>query len=107
MRGDFREFNDWISSAEKATWSVAKLAKLINVSPRTLEMYFAAVMGQPPKSWMLEQRQRKAWVLLNEGYLVKQVAVEVGYKHSTHFSREFKKYWGYSPTRKVEETAFI
>jgi len=104
MRKDSLKINDWISFAEKATWSAATLAKFVNVSRRTLETHFVATTGQPPKKWMLEQRQRKAALLLEEGYLVKQVAVETGYKHSTHFSREFKKYWGYSPTRTLRKT---
>ena len=85
--------------ATEGNWSVAELARFCNVGVRTLETYFVKAMGKTPKAWLQERRQKKAAGLLQDGWLVKEVAIQLGYKHSTHFSREFKKYWGYSPTQ--------
>src|SRR6185437_6711921 len=85
--------------ASQAIWSVANLAKLCGVSERTLETHFRQNMGRTPKSWLSEHRQKLAAALLREGCLVKEVATQLGYKHPTHFSREFRKYWGSPPTR--------
>lgn len=89
---------DRLELAIQANWSVLRLAKLCGVSVRKLERDFHKMMEQSTKTWLLEQRQRLAMELLQNGWLVKEVAIELGYKHPHHFSRDFKKYWGICPT---------
>jgi AraC-like DNA-binding protein len=93
------KFQDWEGMVQHSNWCAAALAKQCRVSVRTLERYFRQKMGRSPKAWLDEQRQRKAVELLSRGLSVKETAICLGYKHSTHFSREFKKYWGLCPTR--------
>jgi AraC-like DNA-binding protein len=93
------EEQEWLKLAQQAGWSVCKLAKLCNVSMRGLELHFHRQMGMPPKTWLMEQRQQCAVEFLRDGSLVKEVAAQLAYKHPNHFSREFSKRWGHSPTQ--------
>jgi transcriptional regulator GlxA family with amidase domain len=88
----------------QANWSVAALAELCGVSVRTLERHFWEACGKKPKAWLAEQRQRQALELIKDGSSVKETAAQLGYKHSTHLSRAFKRYWGDCPTRLNEKT---
>lgn len=90
---------NWLDLARKANWSVNEMAKLCNVSARTLQLHFLKAIGETPKNWMVRQRQIQAIGLLNSGASVKEAAAKLGYKHAHHFSREFKKISGHSPTR--------
>ena len=90
---------NWLELAKKANWSVTKLAKLCDVSSRTLERYFFKTNGKTPKAWLSEQRQHKAMEFLRDGTPVKQTAAVLNYKYANHLSRDFKRYWGYCPTK--------
>src|SRR5579872_2116061 len=89
---------DWGEMAEQAAWSVAHLAKLCRVSVRSLERYFATEMGKSPKAWLIEQRQKRARELLRDRCTVKETAVFLSFKHSSHLTNAFKNHWGHSPT---------
>jgi AraC-like DNA-binding protein len=86
--------------ASEANWSVANLAELCDVSVRTLERHFISKTGKSPKRWLSEQRQNEAKAHLAHGASVKETAARLGYKHPQHFSRQFKQFYGVSPTAK-------
>ncbi|MGN6556310.1 MAG: helix-turn-helix transcriptional regulator [Verrucomicrobiota bacterium] len=94
-----QRIQNWPELAELAKWSVTGLAKRCGLSKRALQRHFQNNVGKPPKAWLLEARQKRAIKLL-ETLSVKETAAALGYRHATHFSREFKKYWGYSPVEK-------
>jgi AraC family transcriptional regulator len=96
MNTRLHHIQNWPELAQQVKWSAAALAKKCGVSVRTLERYFFNHMGKGPKAWLSEQRQNQAIELLQKGCSVKETAACVGYKHATHFSREFKRYWGCS-----------
>lgn len=99
MNGRLHQIQNWSELAQRVNWSVAALATECNISVRTLERYFLKAMGRHPQAWLCEQRQQQAIVLLRNGCNVKKTATLLGYKHATHFSREFKKHWGHAPTK--------
>lgn len=90
---------DWPELAKKASWSVAKMARLCEVSSRTLERRLFESVGKSPRVWLTQQRQEQAIGLLEEGLSVKEVAVILEYKHPQHFSRAFRKYWNNCPSQ--------
>lgn len=98
MNTKMQYVENWLELAEKANWSVSALAKSCGVSPRTLERHFRIKMKISPKSWLAEERQKRALVFLNCGYSVKETALQLGYRHPHHFSRGFKRRWNCSPT---------
>jgi AraC-like DNA-binding protein len=105
MNGRLQWIKKWEELARQANWSAATLAKKCGVSLRTLERYFLKAMGKHPQTWLCEQRQRQAIELLRDGCNVTKTATLLGYKHATHFSREFKKYWGHVPTENGYDSA--
>jgi transcriptional regulator GlxA family with amidase domain len=99
MNTKVNHIQNWPELALQAKWSASALAKKCNVSLRTLERHFVKHMGKSPKKWLSEQRQLRAVELLQDGNSVKETAGYLGYKHATHFSREFKDHWAYLPTQ--------
>jgi AraC-like DNA-binding protein len=91
----------WRIVAQQVDWSVTKLAKHFRVSVRKLEYDFLETVGRTPKAWLTEQRQKKAMKFLRNGISVKETAFRLNYKHGSTFSREFKKYWGRTPSDAV------
>lgn len=92
---------NWQRLAQEADWSVSTLAEVCHVSVRTLERHFRATIGKSPKFWLTDHRQRQALELLRNGHSVKETALELGYRHPNHFSRDFARNWGVCPTKYV------
>ena len=101
MNSKLNHINNWPERARQANWSAAALAKLCDVSVRTLERFFLKEMGENPKKWLLTQRNVKATGLLKGGLSVKETAGNLGYGHFNNFSRDYKVYTGCCPTDKV------
>jgi len=100
MNTKLNTIQNWPERANHANWSVSGLSKLCGVSRRTLERYFLKHIGKSPKAWLAEQRQQQAIELLQEGNTVKETANCLQYKHPSHLTNGFKKYWGHCPTER-------
>jgi len=98
MSNRLEQIQNWPELAEQAQWSVSALAKKCGVSVRTLERHFIQQMGKSPKVWLTGQRQEQARKLLKGGWRVKEVANLLIYKHSSHFTNDFKQHWGQCPS---------
>lgn len=78
---------------------VNSLASMVNMSASTFHRAFKEVTSSSPIQYLKKIRLTKARSLLVESsYRVNEAASEVGYESSTQFSREFKRYYGSSPT---------
>jgi AraC family transcriptional regulator len=102
MNSRLQYIQNWPMLAQKANWSAAILAKECGVSLRTLERYFNKTFSKSPHDWLSGDRHQRAIALLQSGDAVKGIAAYLGYKHATHFSREFKVHYGRCPTTKAE-----
>lgn len=79
--------------------SVDDIAKHFNTTEKTLNRLFKSSYGLTISKFILKCRMDKALELLQmNGLQTGETANFVGYKSLHHFSREFKKYFGYSPT---------
>ena len=84
--------------------TISDIAYNLRISPNYLSTIFKEIIGQSPKQYLGQMRMERAIKLLKRSNIkVKQVALDVGYKDQLHFSREFKKYWGYSPSLAKKE----
>jgi len=75
---------------------VLALAKACNVSVRTLERFF---LHESPRCWLKRVRLLRAVGLLRDGRNIKETSACLGYEDPSHFSREFKKYYGTTPKK--------
>ncbi len=100
MNTKLKSVQDWLELAQEVNWSSRELANVCQVSVRTLERFFLKNYGKTPKTWLVEQRQKRAAALLEDGMTVKETAAVLGYRYSNQFSREFGAFWGYTPTQK-------
>jgi transcriptional regulator GlxA family with amidase domain len=100
MDNQLGNIRNWPERARQADGSAAVLAKNCGVSLRTLQRFFPINMGKSPKAWLSEQWMLHANEQLRVEASVKNAAINLGYKHPTHFSRDFKLQCGHCPTAK-------
>ncbi len=90
---------EWSQMAKKSAYRAAMLAKELHVSQRQLRRYTRNIFGRSPQNWLNEQRLVHAAEMLKRTRTAKAVAFQLGFKQPSHFSREFKRHYGVSPTR--------
>ncbi|WP_159888640.1 AraC family transcriptional regulator [Paenibacillus puerhi] len=77
-----------------------KLAERARLSPRYFSRRFKETMGQTVESYIISARIERAEHLLRfNGMNVSEVAEALGYNNIHYFSRQFKQYRGFSPSR--------
>ena|SRR5262249_50613276 len=89
------------SLASEASFEPGRLAKIAEISLRQLERYFAMDFSATPKVWLRKQRMELACKLLSEAHSVKDTAYVLCYRYPSHFCREFKRYYGMTPSQFV------
>jgi AraC-like DNA-binding protein len=94
---------EWRRLGRSAGFRAAKLAELAGVSLRTLQRYFRAQYGVTVSEWLTSIRLSEASERIRAGGRVKEVALDLGYKQLSHFSREFKRAYGKPPSRLSHE----
>ncbi|GGD94976.1 response regulator [Paenibacillus nasutitermitis] len=75
------------------TLSLYELSDRLYVNYSYLSRIFKKIIGESFSEYVLRLRMEKAKELLLAGYLVYDVAQQVGYKHVNYFSKLFAKYW--------------
>lgn len=78
--------------------SLAELAQSVNLSVWRLCHIFKSDVGMPPIRYLRLLRMERAKDLLESSFLsVKEIAYQVGLNDESHFVRDFKSTYGYSP----------
>ncbi|WP_059102607.1 response regulator transcription factor [Shouchella shacheensis] len=84
--------------------SIHKIAEEVKLSRNYLGQLFMKVVGETFKSYLTRVRMEKAKQILVEGeLLVYEVAEAVGYKQVPYFTKQFKHYFGCSPTELLKK----
>lgn len=79
--------------------NVDELSSLVNMSPSAFHRAFNEVTASSPIQYIKKIRLNRARELMLDRKLrVSEAAMEVGYESPTQFSREFKRYYGSSPS---------
>lgn len=91
--------HEWHHLARSAGYKASHLADLSGVSLRTLQRHFRSRYGVTVSDWLKTVRMREAVIRIRAGVRVKEIALDLGYKQLSHFSREFKRAHGTPPTR--------
>jgi AraC-like DNA-binding protein len=97
---------DWVAmmlrEAEDSQPTLDELARILNISARTLDRYLARE-GVSFRDLALAIRNERACELLASGkHPVSQIAYRLGYSDMANFSRSFKKSNGISPSAYME-----
>lgn len=95
----------WPELAHGAGYCVAVLAAQCSVSTRQLERFIREKMANTPHKWLRKMRLDRAVRLLQQQKPLKQIADELGYSSSAHFSRDFKSFFGMTPSQFLSQAA--
>ena len=83
----------------KHQWKVEEMAGFIELSNPHLQKLFKTQMGMPPIAYVRELRLEKARELLESTFRrVNQIGYEIGMPNDSHFTRDFKRRYGVTPT---------
>lgn len=79
--------------------TLTEFAQSVNLSVWRLSHIFKSDVGMPPIKYLKLLRMERAKGLLESSFLsVKEIAFRVGLNDESHFVRDFKLTYGYSPT---------
>ncbi|WP_154647985.1 helix-turn-helix domain-containing protein [Pedobacter arcticus] len=88
-----------IESNINEVYSLAYLARVAGTNEQYLKKHFKILFGSTVFGYMLACKMEKAKELLSTGkHKITEVSETVGYKHATHFTTAFKKFFGYLPS---------
>lgn len=75
-----------------------ELSELFYITPKTLTREFQMLFEKTVLEYIRDARMERAHYLLSYTNLsIHEVAEKIGYPHHSHFSRDFKNKYGYSP----------
>lgn len=81
------------------TWRVADVSDLAGLSPSQLHRRFLERVGATPMDWIRRERMNAAKrLLVQSDEPISSVAARCGYPDPFHFSRDFRRVTGQSPT---------
>lgn len=86
----FRLLRGEIFSSLSADWSVANMAKRINLSESHFYVLYKKIYGITPTADLINAKMISAKNMLMRNMLIDDIALNLGYKNTTHFIRQFK-----------------
>lgn len=85
---------------------IARFAQMTGRSVSTFQRDFHKHFGLAPAAWLLQKRLEAAHAaLLTPGKRTMDVYLEVGFEDVAHFSRSFKRAFGYNPSQTAQHFA--
>ncbi|NJB72693.1 AraC-like DNA-binding protein [Saonia flava] len=89
-----------IKSNLHKNFSLLELASEVGINSGTLNKEFIRIFGYSVKEFGTSEKMTQAKFMLdNSERMIYQIAEEVGYKNSTHFTAAFKRKFGITPKR--------
>jgi len=82
------------------TFSLKELAHEVGTNENSLKNNFKKVFGNTVFGYLHDYKMERSKKMLVSGKtLISEISESVGYKHATHFTAAFKKYFGFLPTK--------
>jgi transcriptional regulator GlxA family with amidase domain len=80
-------------------FSLGEMAQSVNLSPPYFCYLFKSITGVPPAKYLKTLRMQQAATLLTTTFLsVKEIVSRVGCSDDSHFVRDFKRFYGVTPS---------
>jgi len=79
-------------------FSLDELAKNSGLSKFHFLRVFKKELGITPHSFIINERLNKAEKLIRNGTPIAEASLLVGFNDQSHFTRNFKRYYGYTPS---------
>jgi len=98
MSSRLDRITDWEMLGKQCGFSATRMAEQCGISTRQLRWYFQACRGFALKKWLDDLRAEAAVEMLERGEPVKSIAVDLGFKQRSHFSKFFKRVTGIAPS---------
>lgn len=90
---------DYIEANYQEGITSSDVAEAVGYSSAYLTHQVAKQTGKPINVWIIKRRMVAALALLkNTHQTIEEIAAQVGYKDTCHFSRQFRQHHGLSPT---------
>lgn len=99
-----RRVRDFLHAEFTQKISLDQIADIAGLSRYHVHKAFRASVGVPPHTYLTQLRLERARALLSRGWLVAEVAVEVGFYDQSHFSRSFRKHFGTTPSHFAQQS---
>ena len=81
------------------SFSLGQMAESVNLSPPYFCYLFKSITGVPPARYLKTLRMQQAATLLTTTFLsVKEIVRCVGCTDESHFVRDFKRFYGVTPS---------
>lgn len=95
-----QEVKEILISNVSSQLSLRTLAHMVGTNEFNLKKNFKSAFGTTVYGYLNQHKMEKAKAMLVEGDAkISEVSSKMGYKHATHFTSAFKKYFGYLPTK--------
>jgi AraC family transcriptional regulator len=89
---------DYIHTHLNRDLSLGELASVINISPTYFANLFKQAMGISPHQYVIQQRVKRAEVMLKRTDLaIADIALQVGFSSQSHLTQHFKRFTGMTP----------
>jgi len=105
-RGQKKEALDYVDTVIEAVkndighwWTIEEMAKLAQVSTCKFRRDFLYKTGMLPKNYVEAMKMKVASGMLSSACNVSATAERLGYRDQYHFSKRYKHFFGYPPSR--------
>jgi YesN/AraC family two-component response regulator len=96
--GPMQALFDFIEANYHRPITLSEVAQSVGYSPAYLTSQVGNLTGRTVNRWIIERRMAAARDLLLQGdRTIEDIATTIGYQHTCHFSRQFRKYHGKAP----------
>ncbi len=90
---------DFIGDSIEVNLTLDLLAQNCSLSKYHFLRVFKKEIGMTPHSFIINERINRANILLQNGVSISEASQSVGFSDQSHFTRNFKKYFGYTPKK--------
>ncbi|RXJ96498.1 AraC family transcriptional regulator [Malaciobacter molluscorum] len=98
---------DFIMDNIETNITLEQLAMSVDLSKYHFLRVFKNRVGLTPHQFIISQRLEKAKELISKGVTLNEIAFNVGFSDQSHFIRNFKRVYGYAPSKLKNSSNYI